>query len=66
MNLTDTTGASVASYSYDAWGALTSGSETIPNAGGWVNPYRFDGRQHLMSPLRRIGSGGVFARLTIL
>ena len=42
VNLTDTTGASVASYSYDAWGALTASSESLPNAGGWVNPSRFD------------------------
>jgi YD repeat-containing protein len=44
VNLTDATGAVVASYSYDTWGALTASSESIPNAGGWVNPSRYDGR----------------------
>ena len=34
----------VASYAHDTWGNLTSASESIPNANGWVNPYRFDGR----------------------
>lgn len=32
------------SYSYDVWGNLTSSSENIPNANGWSNPYRYDGR----------------------
>ena len=46
VNLTDANGAVVASYSYDAWGNLTSSSESIPNVNGWVNPSRFDGRDH--------------------
>ncbi len=49
VNLTDVHGAVVASYSYDTWGALTSVSETIPNANGWVNPYRYDGRDGVRS-----------------
>jgi YD repeat-containing protein len=44
VNLTDASGAVVASYAYDSWGNLTSASEAIPNANGWVNPYRYDGR----------------------
>ncbi len=32
-----------ASYSYDAFGNLTSSSETLAN--GWSNPYRYDGAQ---------------------
>ena len=42
--LSDASGNVVASYAYDTWGNLTSASESIPNANGWVNPYRFDGR----------------------
>ncbi|MEO7020732.1 MAG: RHS repeat-associated core domain-containing protein [Ktedonobacteraceae bacterium] len=38
--LTDSSGTVVASYSYDAFGALLSSSE---NFGGWSNPYRYDG-----------------------
>ncbi len=45
VSLSDATGASVAAYSYDAWGALTSSSEAFPGgANGWSNPYRYDGR----------------------
>ena len=44
VNLTDTNGNVVASYAYDTWGNLTSASESLPTANGWVNPYRFDGR----------------------
>lgn len=43
-NLVDATGAVVATYAYDTWGNLTSVSESIPNANGWVNLYRYDGR----------------------
>jgi YD repeat-containing protein len=39
--LVDTSGTVQASYSYDAFGNLTSSSETLAN--GWSNPYRFDG-----------------------
>ncbi len=49
VNLTDASGVSVADYSYDTWGALTNSSESIPNAGGWVNPYRYDGRDGVRS-----------------
>ncbi len=49
VNLTDASGVSVADYSYDTWGALTNSSETIPNANGWVNPYRYDGRDGVRS-----------------
>ncbi len=49
VNLTDASGVSVADYSYDSWGALTNSSETIPNANGWVNPYRYDGRDGVRS-----------------
>jgi len=42
VNLADTNGNSVASYSYDSWGNLTSSSESFSN--GWSNPYRYDGR----------------------
>jgi hypothetical protein len=45
----DSNGASVASYAYDPWGVLTSMSESIPNANGWVNPYRYDGRDGVRS-----------------
>ncbi|MGH2503778.1 MAG: RHS repeat-associated core domain-containing protein [Ktedonobacterales bacterium] len=34
----------MATYTYDTWGNLTGATETIPNANGWSNPYRFDGR----------------------
>jgi len=44
VNLTDASGAVVATYSYDTWGNLLSASESIPNANGWSNPFRFDGR----------------------
>ncbi|HEX2347692.1 MAG TPA: RHS repeat-associated core domain-containing protein, partial [Ktedonobacterales bacterium] len=44
VNLTDASGAVVATYAYDAWGNLTTSSENIPGANGWVNPFRFDGR----------------------
>jgi hypothetical protein len=33
-----------ATYAYDTWGNLTSASESIPNANGWTNPFRYDGR----------------------
>lgn len=42
--LTDAAGNVVASYAYDAFGVLTSSSENIPNANGWSNPHRYDGR----------------------
>ena len=42
--LTDASGNMVASYTYDVWGNLTNSSENIPNADGWTNPYRYDGR----------------------
>ena len=32
------------SYACGVWGNLTSASENIPNANGWTNPYRYDGR----------------------
>jgi RHS repeat-associated protein len=41
--LVDTSGNVKASYSYDAFGALTSSSETLAN--GWSNPYRYDGAE---------------------
>jgi RHS repeat-associated protein len=41
--LVDSSGAVQASYSYDAFGNLTSSSETLAN--GWSNPYRFDGAE---------------------
>ncbi len=41
MALTDGSGNVVASYSYDAFGVVTSSSESFPN--GWSNPYRYDG-----------------------
>jgi RHS repeat-associated protein len=45
VSLVDASGATVASYAYDSWGNLLAGSsESIPNANGWVNPYRYDGR----------------------
>ena len=44
VNLTDSNGNVVANYAYDTWGNLTSASESLPNANGWVNPYRCDGR----------------------
>ncbi len=40
--LVDTNGTVQASYSYDAFGNLTSSSE---NLSGWSNPYRFDGAE---------------------
>lgn len=42
--LVDANGTVVAHYHYDEFGNLTDNSETIPNANGWVNPYRYDGR----------------------
>ena len=45
VSLVDASGNSVASYSYDVWGNLTSSSESFPSgANGWTNPYRYDGR----------------------
>jgi len=41
--VTDSSGNVVASYAYDAFGALTSSSENFPN--GWSNPFRYDGAQ---------------------
>ncbi|GEM_PF-2623009 len=41
--LVDTNGTVQASYSYDAFGNLTSSSETLAN--GWSNPYRYDGAE---------------------
>ncbi|MEO7020730.1 MAG: hypothetical protein ABI234_11315 [Ktedonobacteraceae bacterium] len=43
--LTDSSGTVVASYSYDAFGALLSSSESFPS--GWSNPYRYDGEMGL-------------------
>ncbi len=43
VDVTDSNGNVVASYSYDAFGALTSSSENFPN--GWSNPFRYDGVQ---------------------
>jgi RHS repeat-associated protein len=37
-------GNSVASYSYDAFGQLTSASENVGGTTTWTNPYRYDGR----------------------
>src|SRR6185437_15728006 len=33
-----------ASYTYDSWGNPLGNSETVPNANGWSNPYRYGGR----------------------
>jgi hypothetical protein len=45
VNLVDASGNMAASYTYDTWGNVTSASERIPTAaGGWSNPYRYDGR----------------------
>ncbi len=41
--VTDSSGTVVASYTYDAFSALTSSSESFPN--GWSNPFRYDGGQ---------------------
>src|SRR6185437_3303892 len=43
--LVDSAGATVASYAYDTFGVITSSSETFAN--GWVNPYRYDGRDRV-------------------
>ncbi|HEV2459024.1 MAG TPA: hypothetical protein VGS80_11745, partial [Ktedonobacterales bacterium] len=43
--LSDANGNVVASYGYDAFGALTSISESFTN--GWTNPYRCDGETGL-------------------
>lgn len=40
----DASGNSVASYSYDAFGQLTSFSESFGSGVTWTNPYRYDGR----------------------
>lgn len=42
--LVDASGATVASYSYDAFGSLTSFSESFGSGVIWTNPYRYDGR----------------------
>jgi RHS repeat-associated protein len=42
--LVDATGASVASYAYDAFGQITSASENFGGTTTWTNPYRYDGR----------------------
>ncbi len=42
VNLVDASGNPVASYAYDTWGTLTSVTENFAN--GWMNPYRYDGR----------------------
>lgn len=56
VNLTDASGAVVATYAYDTWGNLTTSSESIPNAHSWVNPFRFDGREGV----RYDGSDGLY------
>lgn len=43
--LTDASGTVVASYTYDAFGSITS-SENISN--GWSNPYRYDGADSVL------------------
>ena len=42
--LVDASGASVASYSYDAFGQLSAASENFGGTTTWTNPYRYDGR----------------------
>lgn len=45
--LVDASGNVVAPHHYDAFGNLTDNTdntEQIPYATGWVNPYRYDGR----------------------
>ena len=42
--LVDASGNVVASYSYDAFGPLTSASESFGGTTTWTNPYRYDGR----------------------
>ncbi len=42
--LVDASGNGVASYNYDAFGALTSFSENFGGTTTWTNPYRYDGR----------------------
>lgn len=42
--LVDTSGGSVASYAYDAFGKLTAASENFGSGATWTNPYRYDGR----------------------
>ena len=42
--LVDANGNTAASYSYDAFGALTSFSENFGGTTTWTNPYRHDER----------------------
>jgi RHS repeat-associated protein len=42
--LVDASGNTVASYSYDAFGQLTSASENFGSGTTWTNPYRYDGK----------------------
>jgi uncharacterized protein RhaS with RHS repeats len=43
--LTDDQGNTVASYTYDDWGGITNSTGSFAN--GWVNPYRYDGRDRV-------------------
>lgn len=45
--LVDGSGNVVAHYAYDEFGNLTDNTEQIPNTNGWVNPYRYDGRDEV-------------------
>ena len=48
--LVDATGASVASYTYDAFGQITAASENFGSGTTtWTNPYRYDGRDGVRS-----------------
>ncbi len=42
--LVDAQGNVAASYAYDAFGQLTSASESFGSGTTWTNPYRYDGR----------------------
>lgn len=42
--LVDANGTTVASYSSDAFGQLTSANENFGSGTTWTNPYRYDGR----------------------
>ena len=45
--LVDSAGATVASYSYDAFGVPQAGGVAESFANGWTNPYRYDGKDRV-------------------
>ncbi len=58
--LVDDAGNLVAHYHYDRFCNSTDNTEAIPNANGWVNPYRYDGRVWWRDGVRYDAADGLF------